>query len=100
MLKQILWAIAYGKDSGAFGYAFNQESRLKADQVATSNCAQHGDDCKIVINFAHACGAVAAVIGGGIGTGSTQDEAQDIAMSSFRIRAGDSCKVQVWTCSP
>ena len=95
-------AIAYGRESGASGWAYNQGSASQADQVALKYCAAHGDDCEIVVRLTHSCGAVAA--GGGdtvtSGTGSTRDEAQNAALSACRSRAGESCEIQAWTCSP
>ena len=95
-------AIAYGQQSGAFGYAFNQDTISRADHVAMSNCAQHGDDCKIVVQLTHACGAVAA---GSNGTwaaeqGASKDEAQRNALASCAVNAGGACEIQAWTCSP
>ena len=95
-------AIAYGKDSRATGWAYNQDSASQADQVALKFCKQHGSDCEIVIRLTHSCGAVAAGASDTVtsGKGSTQDEAENDALSACRIRAGKSCAIQAWTCSP
>jgi hypothetical protein len=84
-------AIAYGKKSGATG------------QVALTNCAAHGDDCKIAIRLTYSCGAVAAAVDGGAGIagkGSTQAEAEKAALTACVIHAGQKCEIQAWTCSP
>ena len=95
-------AIAYGAGSGAPGWAYNQDSASKAAQVALANCAQHGDDCKIAIRLTHSCGAVATGVGGTViaRAGKSQQEAQQAVLSACRIRAGKSCAIQAWTCSP
>lgn len=95
-------ALAYGAESGAFGWSHNQGSADEADQVALSKCAQHGQDCKIVVRVIHSCAAVAAGNNGAVasGTGSTQERAQDAAMSECRGNGGENCDIQVWTCSP
>jgi hypothetical protein len=95
-------ALAYGAQSGAYGWAHNRSSADEADQVALSKCAQHGQDCKIVVRVTHSCAAVAAGSNGTVaaGTGSTQDQAQDNALTACRGDGGQSCDIQVWTCSP
>jgi hypothetical protein len=97
-------AIAYGKKSGATGWAYNQDSASKADQVALTNCAAHGDDCKIAIRLTHSCGAVAAPVAGsgaGIaGKGATEAEAEKAALTACVIHAGQKCEIEAWTCSP
>jgi hypothetical protein len=95
-------AIAYGANSGAAGWAYNQDSASKAYHVALTNCAQHGSDCKIVVSLIHSCGAVAAGAGHTViaRLGNSQQEAQNAALSACRIRAGKSCAIQTWTCSP
>jgi hypothetical protein len=95
-------AIAYGEESQAYGYAFNQASPAKANDVALSNCARHGGDCKIVIQLTHACGAVAAGSNGkwAAEEGGSQDEAQRSALASCATNAGGTCEIQAWTCSP
>src|ERR1700676_4115178 len=95
-------AIAYGKDSGAFGFAYNQRSSSAADHVALSNCAQHGQDCEIVLRLTHSCGAVAAGADGKFATGEgpAQDQAQNNALAACAQIAGGDCHIQTWTCSP
>jgi Domain of unknown function (DUF4189) len=87
-------AIAYGEESQAYGYAFNQASPAKANKVALSNCAKHGGDCKIVIQLTHACGAVAAGSSNvwAAEQGASQDEAQRNALASCAVNAAGLAK--------
>jgi hypothetical protein len=94
-------AIAYGRGSGAFGYSFHWGSRDKAEQVALQNCAQHGDDCEVMVWFDRRCGAVAASdeqdAYWGLGDGDAA--ARDAAMSECAKAGGHSCEIQVSQCS-
>jgi len=95
-------AIAYGAGSTASGWAYGKSSADEADKTAMSYCKQNGDDCKLVISFSHACAAIAAGAGNTVtsGKGSTQGEAENAAMSACTARAGKSCAVQAYSCSP
>ena len=45
-------AIGYGgRTSGAWGTFYQWDSEAKADSVAKETCAQHGDDCKVIVYF-------------------------------------------------
>src|SRR5271154_1096973 len=44
-------AIAYGRTSGAWGYSHRLGSEAKAESVAKQNCAEHGDDCEVMVWF-------------------------------------------------
>ncbi len=93
-------AIAYSAETGSVGWAYNKGSPGEADQLALSNCRRYAKDCKIALRLKHECGAVAAGDSGTpyTGTGGSEDEAENAAMSA--CRAGKSCAIQAWTCSP
>jgi len=94
-------AIAYGRTSRAWGYSYSWDSQAKAESVALQNCAQHGNDCEVMVWFEHKCGAVAAGDGTdafwGLGDsdGAARDEAQNKCVSG----GGANCEVQVSQCS-
>jgi hypothetical protein len=94
-------AIAYGAQSQAFGFAYDQSDANASEQVAMSNCKKHGDDCQIVTSFSNSCAAVAAGDGSSyaVGQGATRDLAQAAAMANCAKTAGGSCEVQVWSCA-
>ena len=95
-------AIAYGAKSTANGYAFGKASAADAQRTAMDNCRQHGDDCKIVVNFLNRCAAVAAVESKGrfsTGQGLTRAEAQNNAMKACQSQVGGACAIEVWSCA-
>src|SRR5262249_15208838 len=53
-------AIAYGAESTAYGYAYDQPSESAAGRRALSDCRKHGDDCRLVVSFSNGCAALAA----------------------------------------
>ena len=52
-------AIAYSWQTGAHGWANVYPSREAAEQTALSICSQHAKDCRPVLWFRNACGALA-----------------------------------------
>jgi hypothetical protein len=94
-------AIAYGRTSRAWGYSFHWGSEKKAESVALHNCAQHGDDCEVMVWFMRKCGAVAAGEGTDAywGLGNSDDEASADAKDKCVNGGGKDCEVQVTQCS-
>jgi hypothetical protein len=95
-------AIAYGAQSTANGFAFNEGTAGDADRSALANCRQHGDDCKIVASFSNSCAAVAAVESEGrfaTGQAGTRDQAQANAMKACQAKGGGTCEIETWTCA-
>ena len=94
-------AIAYGHTSKAFGYSFNWGSQAKAESVATQNCAQHGNDCEVMVWFDRRCGAVAAGQGTDAfwGLGNNDSQAQADAKNKCLKGGGKNCEVKVSRCS-
>lgn len=58
-------AIAYSPDTGAVGYATKANSRGQAQSQAMGYCDEYAYDCRVVVNFVRACGAVAQGENGG-----------------------------------
>ena len=94
-------AIAYGRKSGAYGYSHRWGSRAKAESVAQENCAEHGDDCEIMVWFDRKCGAVVASEDADTFWGLGDSEAQANANAQNKCaQAGSSgCALQVSHCS-
>ena len=95
-------AIAYGARSTANGYAYGKASRGDAQRTAMVNCRAHGDDCKIVADYANSCAAVAAVEAKSrfaTGGGRSRAEAEANALGACRKQVGGQCEIEVWSCA-
>lgn len=94
-------AIAYGRTSRAWGYSDHWGSQAKAESVAMQNCAQHGNDCEIMVWFERNCGAVAAGDGTTAfwGLGDGEGAAREAAQNKCAQGGGKTCVVQVSKCS-
>jgi hypothetical protein len=94
-------AIAYGRTSKAWGYSYRWGSRAKAERAAMKNCAQHGNDCEVMVWFNRKCGAVASGDGTDAFWGLGDSEAQARASAQKECEKGGStaCEVQVAHCS-
>lgn len=53
-------AIAYSASTRAHGWAKDHPAREAAEKAALAGCAKHAEDCKPVLWFRNACGALAA----------------------------------------
>ena len=58
--KTLYGAIAYDPVSGAYGYSFDFADAPGAEEKAWASCRKQGGDCKVVLDFWNACGALAA----------------------------------------
>jgi hypothetical protein len=67
-------AIAYGRDSGAYGMADSSQDKAAAEKSALRYCGKHGDDCKIVESFSNTCGAVAQNVAGSVAGWAMNDD--------------------------
>lgn len=115
MLKHALWvaallatitttqaaewgSIAFSPRTGATGYSHNYDTRSNAGAWAMSYC--DASDCRIVVNFQNACGAVAVGRNGGWGAdwGPTRSSAEANAVSACQSHDGG-CRTKRWVCS-
>ncbi len=94
-------AIAYGLTSGAWGSSYSWASRAKAESVAMQNCAEHGDDCEVMVWFESKCGAVALSQGTTAfwGLGDSDGQARADAQDKCANGGGKDCQVEVSQCS-
>ena len=94
-------AIAYGPGSGAWGSAYDWDSREKAESTAMANCQKYANDCEVEVWFQDQCGAVAAEDGRSVywGLGDGEGAAREDAMSKCAKGGGKNCQVQASQCS-
>lgn len=90
-------AIAFSQHSGAVGYSYDYSSGAAAEQRALNSC---GSDCRVVVWFKNACGALAVGAGHGYGAtwADTQSDAESLAMNTCRANTTD-CGVTRWVCT-
>jgi hypothetical protein len=93
-------AIAYDTESGAVGWSYDFDSSAAADQSALKNCAEHGEGCKVVVNFLNSCGAVAADDDHfATGQARTEKAAEAAALAACEAKGGTACEIQAWSCA-
>jgi len=91
-------SIAFSPSTGATGYSHNYDTRNTAGEWAISYC--DANDCRIVVNFQNACGAVAVGRNGGWGSdwGTTRANAEANAIVACRTH-DSGCRTKRWVCS-
>ena len=97
-------AIAYSARTQLHGYSYGYESEKVASNVAVQNCRRQdkgADDCRVLVTFYNACGALARSDKGAHGSdwGHTGREASAKALEKCRKHGGDSCKIDRQVCS-
>jgi hypothetical protein len=97
-LPSFYGAIAYDRQGGAYGFAYDQPSPVVAGRRALDRCGSPG--CALVLEFADGCGAYATGPNAAAGAGSdyTRTMAEDRALAQCRS-AGGNCQVKVWACN-
>jgi hypothetical protein len=98
LLPSFYAAIAYDRQSGAYGFAYDQPSPVAAGRRALDRCGSPG--CALVLEFGDGCGAYATGQNAAAGAGSdyTRAAAENRALAQCRS-AGGNCQVKVWTCN-
>lgn len=93
-------SIAFSPSTGATGYSYNYDTRRIAGEWAMSYCKENAHDCRIVVNFQNACGAVAMGRNGGWGAdwGPTRNSAEANAIAVCQSHDGG-CRTKRWVCS-
>ena len=95
-------AIGYGgRTSGAWGTFYQWDSEAKADSVAKETCAQHGDDCKVIVYFKDGFGAVSSAEDTTVswGLGHSVEQARADAQNKGVEGGGKNCEVKASVCS-
>ena len=95
-------AIAYSRQTGAWGHSYDHDSQARASRVAQGYCARRAPDCSIVVNFVNQCGAIAETKKNEVspGLGRTRKEAEDRSLAACRAAAGKAYKVALSPCAP
>lgn len=97
-------AIAYSPRKEVFGYSHDYDSARAAGDVAVRNCRgqeRGADDCRVLVTFHNACGALALGDRGAYGSawGPSRREASAKALAECRPHGGTSCKIEREVCS-
>jgi len=94
-------AIAYSRETGAYGYAYDHDNQNRARHAALRHCTRHASDCHIVVTFVEQCGAIAETTQREVspGLGKTRKEAEERSLAACRAAAGKACTVAAWVCS-
>jgi hypothetical protein len=96
--KTLYGAIAYGTESGSYGYSYDFADGPSAEKEALRNC--NADDCQVVVDFWNSCAAVAAdgrTVAYGLG--GNENVAQDQALTACSKDGGSNCEIQAWSCT-
>lgn len=90
-------AIAFSQTSGRVGYSYDYASSGDAARSAVNSC---GQDCRLVLWFGNACGALAVGSGHGYGSGWANDhvDAENIAMNNCSANTSN-CQIARWICT-
>jgi hypothetical protein len=78
-------AIAYGRNSAAYGMADSSQDKKTAEKSALRYCGKHGDDCEIVESFSNTCGAVAQNVAGSVAGWATDDDRRTAGEAALKI---------------
>lgn len=94
-------ALAYSRETGAYGYAYDHDSQNRARHAALGHCRRHASDCHIVVTFVEQCGAIAETAQRKVsyGLGKTRKEAEERSLAACRTGGGKACTVAAWACA-
>lgn len=88
-------AIAFNKQTRAYGYSYNHSTQAAAEADAVARCA--GSQCRSMMWFANGCGALAV---GSVTYGAGSGPTKAVALKQANDRCGrDDCKILAWTCT-
>jgi hypothetical protein len=96
----IYGSIAYSPSTDIDGYSYNYPNNGAAQQRALKYCRAQAADCKVVVNFHNACGALA--VGDGTGWGAAWVAGRRAAENKALANCGaytTNCYVKRWVCS-
>ncbi|KST61880.1 hypothetical protein BC008_07350 [Mastigocoleus testarum BC008] len=95
-------AIAYSEASGSHGFSYDYSNRSAAGVRAMRECENGSGygDCKVLIWFRNACGALAKAPSGayGSGWGADRSTAERYAIETCN-QHGQKCRVVRWVCT-
>jgi len=94
-------AIAYGKESRAYGLSDRSVDENRARKSAMKFCSRHGKDCEIVKTFSNTCAAIAEDPKGVVGwaTADVKKKAIEEAIEECNDDSDDEdCKLAIANC--
>ena len=94
-------AIAYGSQSGAWGYSYNWDTRKQAEDQALAECQERAADCEVLVWYQRECGAVVSADGDNVywGVGDGTGAAGENALAICKKDGGKNCTIRVEQCS-
>jgi len=97
-------AIAYSELKEVYGYSRDFGTPREAASAAVGNCRKEdkgASDCRVVVTFRNACGALARGDKGAYGSAwaTSSREAASKALAECRPHGGSSCKIERQVCS-
>jgi hypothetical protein len=94
-VKGVYGAVAYDRDSGATGFAYDFPTERAASIAALDQCARR--ECAVLVAFRNGCGAVAdgPVKKPVAAKGATPQEAETKALKA----CGKDCRMVAWACT-
>jgi len=97
-------AIAYSPLKNVYGYSYDFGASRPAADAAIANCRKEdkgATDCKVLVTFRNACGALALGKNGAYGSAwaLSRREAANKALVECRPYGGGSCKIERQVCS-
>lgn len=95
-------AIAYSSATGSHGYSYDYATSQAASNAALRACENYSGtgDCKSLVVFRNACGALAQASNNAAGSGWGVDRptAESYALQSCN-QYGPNCKIIRWSCT-
>ena len=93
-------ALAYDRQTNAYGVAWDMPSQAAANSRALAECAKNSRNCAVVVQFANQCAAYATGQGNiwGYGTGGSRAVAEQFA-NNYCSQNGKGCQIRVWGCT-
>lgn len=92
-------ALAYSSSDGAWGWWADANDQASASRNALAKCQEHGNSCKVVLEFWNTCAAFATGQGGyGWAHGPEPEAVQESAVG-YCSQHGTNCEVKVWACT-
>lgn len=94
------WALAFGKSAPnhwSFGSSWNKDSTKAARQTALERCDLHGPNCKIILEGAGACVALAVGITDNVShasIGPTRLSAAQTALTACAANSVGDCEIR------
>jgi len=97
--REYFGAIAYSPRSGAHGWSNDHPSRPNAEKEALANCRKFAKDCKVLVWFKNACGALSLGPKGAGWAWAHKQEDADLAAMRACSKHSKACTVTQRLCT-